>query len=581
MGLKARSQVLEVATLREFDLVVIGGGIVGAGVAQDAASRGLSVLLVEKDDFAAGTSSRSTKLIHGGLRHIEQMQFGLTREMCHERALLEQLAPHMIRDFSFILPLSKKDPFSGFKASLGLTAYDLLAWNVSSSERHVRLSQKDVLEYVPALSPEKIAGGLRFHDCITDDSRLVLEVIKSAAAEGAHAINYMEVIGFEKEGANICAVRCHDRYSGEEFTFRCKTCVNAAGVWSDEITRLADGNWTKRVALGKGIHIMVPNSSFETNSALFLPTDDQSYLFVVPWQRALMIGTTDTAYSGQLENPLPTADEIDYLLAAINSYSQKQLSKSDVIAAWAGLRPLIGRADQKRAQKSSANGSSLKSQYRSSDLTREHQIFDAPGSIISLIGGKLSNYRLIANEVVDKIVQRLPADPSRPVRESRTRRIMLGAWADKNDFLTITAAIAAQARRLSIEPATLDHLIASYGKDAQAVVDLVDKEPTLNNRICPDFPPIMAEVAFCVLTEMAVSLEDLMFRRMRLGFIHQRQCLEAAPKVAMLIQALLGWDNARTELELSALERTLKEHMASFTKSEKEPTKEEERPAAT
>jgi glycerol-3-phosphate dehydrogenase len=561
LALKTRSQALEVATLREFDLVVIGGGIVGASVAQDAASRGLSVLLLEKDDFAAGISSRSTKLVHGGLEQLEHLHFKRARQMCRERALLEQLAPHLIRDFSFILPLRKTDPIFNFKARFGLGVYDLLSWNVSSAGRHALLSKKEVLEYAPALSQDNFIGGLRFHDCLTDDSRLVLEVIKSAAQEGAHAINYMEVTAFEKDGSKITAVQCHDRYSGNEVTFRCKLCVNAAGVWADEISRLADSHWTKRVNAAKGTHIMVQNSAFETNCALLLPTQDKRHIFVVPWQRALMIGCTDTNYSGKLQHPLPGADEIEYLLGAVNQHTQRRLQKSDVIAAWAGLRPLVGRSGAPRAQ------------------SQQTEISEGPAAMINAVGASLSNYRLAANQVVDKIVQRLPPEPSRSVRESRTHKMMLGAWTDKNDFLTITASIAAQARRLAIEPATLDHLIATYGKDAQLIVDLVEKEPSLNNRICPDFPPIMAEVAFCIVTEMSVSLEDLLFRRMRLGIIHQKQCLDAAPKVAMLVQSLLGWDNARTEIELSALETTLKEHMVPFTESKKSEDQEEERSA--
>lgn len=551
MGMKTRAQVLEVAALREFDVLVIGGGIVGAGVAQNAASRGLSVLLVERDDFASGTSSRTTKLIHGGLRYLEQLHFGVTRELCQERALLEQLAPHMVRDFSFILPLTKSDPFFGFKAGIGLTLYDILSWNVANVHHHSKISQRELVESVPALSTQNVDGALRFHDCITDDSRLVLEVIKSASNEGALAINYVEVQSIQTHNGKISTIYCRDRYSGGDLTIRAKTCVNATGVWSDEITQMVDPSWKKRVAPAKGVHIMVPQSAFETNTALFLPTNDKRYVFVVPWQRALMIGTTDTFYSGSLQNPLPVTEEVDYLLSVVNSYSNRKLTKKDVIAAWAGLRPLIG------------NGQ-VGDDKNTSNLSREHEIVETPAGMVGLMGGKLTNYRIMANQVVDKLLPHLPEEISSKVKPSRTHRTMLGGWVDKQDFLTQTATIAAHARKLSIEPATLDHLIASYGKDAQTIVSLVEAEPNLNNRICPDFPPIMAEVVFCVQNEMAASLEDLLSRRMRLGIVHQQQCREAAPKVAMLLQNLLGWDNARTEMELSALEKNLQEHMNSF-----------------
>lgn len=563
MSIKNRSQTLEVAALREFDVVVIGGGIVGAGVAQDAASRGLSCLIVEKEDFASGTSSKTTKLIHGGLRYLEQLHFGLTRELCHERALLEQLAPHMVRDFSFILPISKDNPFFGIKAGLGLTLYDVLASGVTSSHRHTRLSQKEVLEYVPALISDKISGGLRFHDCITDDARLVLEVIKSACNEGALALNYLEATGFQVEDNKIRAVECRDRYSGNAIVVRCKTCVNATGVWSDSLAQKIDQSWKNKIAPAKGIHIIVPNSAFETNStALFLPTNDKRYVFVVPWQRALMIGTTDTFYSGSLDTPLPMSDEIDYLLSVINQYSQKKLARTDIIAAWAGLRPLIGPGTDSGA---TAAPSSANAKLSTSNLSREHEIFEGPGGMITLIGGKLTNYRLMSNQVLAMVLAKLYSSESeQKAKQSRTKRLMLGGWTDKADFLTQTAAIAAHARKLSIEPAAVDHLIASYGKDAQTIVDLVEREPALNHRICPDFPPIMAEVAFSVIHEMAVSLEDMLFRRMRLGIVHQKQCLDAAPIVVALMQKLLGWDQSRTLLELEAVENTLKNHLQSF-----------------
>jgi glycerol-3-phosphate dehydrogenase len=546
--MKTRSQALEIVPLREFDMVVIGGGIVGAGIAQDAASRGLSVLVVEKEDFASGTSSKTTKLIHGGLRYLEQFHLHLTRELCQERAVLENLAPHMVRDFSFILPLTKRDPLFGLKAQLGLTLYDLLSWSVTNSHHHQKINQRELLEAAPSLSPNVVTGGLRFHDCITDDSRLVIEVLKSAIAEGANVVNYLEVTGFQAENNRVTAVECHDRYSGNEIIIRCKACVNAAGVWSDKLLQKLDDAWRPTVSPAKGVHIMVPPSAFETNTALFLPTVDKRYVFVVPWQRALMIGTTDTNYSGDINNPLPVQDEIDYLLDVVNRYSEpNKLNRSDVTASWAGLRPLVG---------GTGGGSNT-----TENLSREHLIFEGPGGIVGLIGGKLTNYRLMAAQVVDKVLEKIPLGTG---KASGTRRLMLGGWLDKNDFLAQTAGIASKARRLSIEPSTLDHLIASYGKDAELVVDIVERQPSLNQRICPDFPNIMAEIPFCVLNEMAVSLEDLLFRRMRLAMLHQIQTLEAAPKVARLMQSLLDWDDARTNLELASLEKSLNEHLSSF-----------------
>ncbi|CAN5471895.1 glycerol-3-phosphate dehydrogenase/oxidase [soil metagenome] len=546
--MKSRSQALEIVALREFDMVVIGGGIVGAGIAQNAASRGLSVLVVEKEDFASGTSSKTTKLIHGGLRYLEQLHLHLTRELCQERALLETLAPHMVRDFSFILPLTKRDPLFGLKAQLGLTLYDLLAWSVTNNHHHQRIDQRELLEAAPSLSANVVTGGLRFHDCITDDSRLVIEVLKSAVAEGAHVVNYLEVTGFQAENNLVTAVECHDRYSGKEIIIKCKSCVNAAGVWSDKLLKKLDDTWRPTVSPAKGVHIMVPPSAFETNTALFLPTSDHRYVFVVPWNRSLMIGTTDTGYDGDIDNPLPVQDEIDYLLDVVNRYSEpNKLNRSDVTASWAGLRPLVGGATTDPKQ--------------TGNLSREHLIFEGPGGIVGLIGGKLTNYRLMAVQVVDKVLAKIPIGTG---KAANTRRMMLGGWLDKNDFLAQTASIASKARRLSVEPSTLDHLIASYGRDANLIIDIIEQQPSLNQRVCPDFPNVMAEIPYCITNEMAVSLEDLLFRRMRLAMLHQKQTLEAAPKVAKLMQETLGWDDARTNLELVSLEKSLNEHLTSF-----------------
>jgi glycerol-3-phosphate dehydrogenase len=284
----------------------------------------------------------------------------------------------------------------------------------------------------------------------------------------------------------------------------------------------------------------------------------------VPWQRALLVG----AASGDAAkmNSLPASGEVEYLLEGINAYTgTRKLTKNDVVAAWSSLGATAGESSPSNKEgKEGAKSSSAKGSSKA-NADRGHQIVEGPNGLLALFGGKLASYRIAAEEVVDTLVARssergieLSKSPS------RTKRTMIGGWKDKNDYLTVTAIIAAKARKLSLEPATLDHLIESYGKDAQLVVDLVERQPLLNERVCPDFPAIMAEVAYCVLNEMAVSLEDLLFRRMRLAVLHQIQCRQAAPKVASMMQSLLNWDDARAALELQALEKTLDAHMDSF-----------------
>ncbi|MGD9681799.1 MAG: glycerol-3-phosphate dehydrogenase/oxidase [Candidatus Obscuribacterales bacterium] len=551
----SRSDALAAIKETEFDVVVIGGGIVGAGIAQDAASRGLKAVVVEKDDFSSGTSSKTTKLIHGGLRYLEQFHFRLTRELCHERALLEQLAPHLVKDFSFILPIVEKDRFFAMKARAGLTLYDILAGQLTSLKRHEKLSRQVVLDTAPSLSPELIRGGLKFHDCITDDSRLVIEVLKSASEMGALCVNYLKATGIELENGLVSAVECHDRYSGTDITIRTRSCVNAAGVWSDQVARMTDSSWKSHVVPAKGVHIMVPQSAFETTSALFLPTRDHRYVFVVPWQKALMIGTTDTSFKGDVDNALPEPEEVDYLLGVVNEYTVgRALAREHVIAAWAGLRPLVGASDSSMLKDASGHEEST-----TSTLSREHHLFDGPANMVGLIGGKLTNYRILAGHVVDRILTSIPGGSTAGVSETGTT--MLGGWGSKQGYLTTSAEISARARKLGIEPATLDHLIASYGACALEILDSVERDSYLNKRICPDFPPIMAEVVYVVKSEMAVSLEDILFRRIRLGLVHQEQTMEAVEKVARLVQGITGWDDQRTQMELEAVRRTLTGHM--------------------
>ncbi len=557
--MKNRERIFELAKAREYDLIVIGGGIVGAGIAQDAACRGLSVLLIDKDDFAAHTSSKTTKLIHGGLRYLEQGQLKLTYQLSQERSLLEQLAPHLIKDISFILPLTEKDKMFGWKARIGLTLYDLLSSGLfNDAQRHEKIEPKEIFEAAPALAQGNITSGLRFHDAITDDSRLVLTVIKSAMSQGAHVLNYVEAVDLKYHDKVVREVECRDRLDGATITLRCKVCVNATGVFSDQIISMVKKNWHPRIISGKGIHIVLPFSAFPTNTGLFLPTPDNRYVFVLPWQRALMVGTTDSGYHGDLNNPAPNKDEIEYLLQILNTYNGgRQLKRSDVKAAWAGLRPLISPFNANKAQKSKPTETKINKgsdALPTSKLSREHEIFIGPKGLVNVIGGKLTNYRLMGEQVIDRVLERYPDLTRVEGKRTRTKRLMLGGWMDKEDFLASTALIASRARKLFLDPATIDHLTSTYGKEALIILDLVEGVPELKERICPDFPPIMAEVNYSVEHEMAVCLEDVLSRRTRLAMLNQEQCLQSAPKVVQYMQALLDWDNVRVEAELNALQ---------------------------
>jgi glycerol-3-phosphate dehydrogenase len=546
---KSRSELLEQAQQQEFDVLVIGGGIVGAGVALDAISRGLSVLLLEKDDFASGTSSRTSKLVHGGLRYLEQRQFKLVMELSAERAVLEKLAPHMVQDISFALPFPSRAPLFALKALAGLTVYDLMSWSLQHRS-HRRLSHRQMMDLCPSLSAQAIGGGARFYDCMTDDSRLVLEVAKTACKLGAVALNYVAVQDFHVRDGAVTGAICLDRYQGKSLSVRCKTCINATGVWIDSSYRKLKSDWVNCVIPSKGTHIVVPQSALGTNTGLFLPTDDQRYVFVIPWQHAVIIGTTDRVYSGDLDHVRPTIEEVDYLLYQVNRYiGRGHLTCEDVIACWSGLRPLAGDTHMTADTNS---------------VSREQLVFEGPNGTVGIVGGKLTNFRIIAAQAVDMLRHHFT---DRNLKDSRTDKIMLGGWANTNDYLAASAHISARARRLSIEPATVDHLLSTYGTDADKILDLIEADHDLNEKICLDFPPLLAEIPFSVRNEMVVSLEDMLMRRLRLGMLDQHQCLEAAPVVAEIMADELGWDRIREKLELSTFEKLLDEHLAILTAS--------------
>ncbi|MBX9724995.1 MAG: glycerol-3-phosphate dehydrogenase/oxidase, partial [Candidatus Obscuribacterales bacterium] len=403
---------------------------------------------------------------------------------------------------------------------------------------HVLLNKKKISSLTPAFSEKIVSSGIQFHDAVTDDTRMVLTVLKAAEQHGATLLNYVQVNGFQIENQKITGVNCHDRYSGQEFSVSCKVCVNATGVWSDEVSALIDSDAEKRVTPSKGIHIVVPSSAFETNTALFLPSKDARFIFLLPWKHALMIGTTETAYTGDIENLRANEDEIAYLLSVVNSYTNShKLNRSDVKATFAGLRPLVNLNSENKTN--------------TSTMSREHVIFDSPSGLINIAGGKLTSYRLMAEELINTLTVRYPGLAKKAFG---TENAMLGGWTSKEDFLAKTAGIGTRARRMSIDPATIQHLIENYGAEAEQVLDIVEKRPALAERIISDFPPIMAEVQFCVENEMAVSLQDFFFRRTRLGIINHRQSMEAAPRVADLMAECCGWEDYRKKMELSVLE---------------------------
>jgi len=514
-----------------FDVAVIGGGITGAGVALDAASRGLSVALIEKRDFASGTSSRSSKLIHGGLRYLEQFHFGLVRESLHERAVMSRMAPHLSRPLQFLVPIystNARSPLGSnrLKLAAGLWLYDLLAGRRNVA-RHRWVSREGALKLAPALEPSALRGAFVYYDCLTDDARLVIEVIKAAAAHDAAIANYAVARGLRKDDADMSVVEIEDVLNGSRFELRARIVVNAGGVWSDEVSRLSDAGSPTKLRPSKGIHVVTPAEKFQNQTAVLIPSvGEQRFLFVIPWHGRTVIGTTDTDYEGDLDRPVAEPDEVNRVVeSAARAFPAAKLSREDVISTFAGLRPLI-RADDKNSTK---------------ELSRKEEIFETDSGLITITGGKLTTWRRMAERVVDFISQRFERNGSRSALDaSVTNRIRLAGGSIDNDP-------ARAAAEFDVSASTVEHLMNTYGGNYRVVLDITGESKEMKETLVRGLPQIEAEVVYAARYEMIATVEDVLARRTRITLLasdHGRSC---AMRVATLMGAELGWPHAEIE----------------------------------
>ncbi len=508
------------------DVLVVGGGINGAGITRDAAMRGLRVALVERGDLASGTSSRSSKLIHGGLRYLEQGDVRLVLEAVRERERLQRLAPHLVRPQEFVFPLYRGGPLGPLKLAAGLWAYDLLAgfWNV---RRHRMLSPKAVAEAEPALLRDGLCGAGQYWDCRTDDARLVLETALSAAGEGALIVSYAEVAGFVKEGGRIVGARVVDRLGGEVVA-RAQVVVNAAGPWVDRVVALDAPETPPRLRLTKGVHVVVPHERVGNRAAVVLSAvADRRVMFVIPWGAHTLVGTTDTDHPGGPDVP-PTVEPSDvcYLLDTVNHYfPAARLASGDVVSAFAGLRPLIAPRG--------------KATMSPSAVSREEEVFTSPSGLISIAGGKLTTYRLVAKTVVDRVVDALrAAGDRRRFQRSRTGEVPLPGGAVPP--ATLAAALSRDGH--GVAPAVIDHLAGRYGSRLDEVLGLVARDQRLGEPIVAGLPDPRAEVVEAVEREWALTLEDVMRRRTQVALRDASAGAAAADDVAALMARPLGWD---------------------------------------
>jgi glycerol-3-phosphate dehydrogenase len=550
-----RERALEVLAAEEFDVVVIGGGITGAGVALDAATRGFSVALVEKSDYASGTSSRSSKLVHGGLRYLQNFDLGLVREALLERRLLVQLAPQLVRPLKIVVPA-----FDGARpdrrVGVGLNMYDVMAaerprspraplrprlpgrrgaeqpasppeptdaaW---SPARHRVIGGDEVISLLPALAGRNPSGGYLFYDCQTDDARLVLTVLGEAERFGAICANRLQVTELLREQGRTAGVKVVDVETGSEFDVRADNVVNATGVWADRIRpeELHSEAEVPRIRPSRGTHITLLDADLPLVAGAIVPAGEGRTIFALPWLGRSLLGTTDNNYEGDVEHVQPSGNDIDYLLDATNQFFGTSIERRDVAGAYAGVRPLISTGDSRK----------------SVDISRKAELYETSSGLITITGGKLTTYRRMAKMAVDRVVER-----DGRTAPCRTHEVPLGAPADAADLPAVDG----------LESEAYGALASRYGHEARRVLAEASGHPELARPVIDGLPDLLAEARYAAAHEQARTVGDVLLRRTRLGLLAGREVSATGSDVPVLVAramgAELGWDDARVAAEV-------------------------------
>ena len=519
-------------TKQVFDLAIIGGGINGAATAREAALRGLKVALVEARDFASGTSSRSSKLIHGGLRYLDQFAFGLVRESRLERRLLHQIAPHLSRTLPFLLPIYHGDPYYPLKIHAGLTLYDLLG-NLGREDRHRMLSREETLQVISALRPDGLRAGAVYFDSETDDARLTLEYILDAAQHSTVVANYTEVRKFEcgpapgRNSSEVIAAEVFDSFAGRSYEMRARFWVNAAGPWVDRVRALVPGfDGKSTIRLTRGTHLILPQVNHTHALFAAIPPGDRVFL-LLPWNGFSLLGTTDTDFDGDPASVRPDAEDAEYLLRAVNRVLQKPFAPNDVLGCFAGLRALViepGRSP--------------------SENTRESRVHSEPSvkNFISICGGKLTTARALGVSVVKAVLGRLGLNPKQ--RHDTRYEPLPGAFAGPSEVFFRHAGEEA-AREYQLLPQVADRVVRTYGSRWRQVLEPIRERKSLAE-VLPGSPPLLrAEVEFAIRQEMAMTVEDFFLRRSGVNWLAPCTLREAVSDVALIFAEHLGWSAAQ------------------------------------
>jgi glycerol-3-phosphate dehydrogenase len=530
LGPSQREGALAALADHEFDVLVIGGGVTGAGCALDAASRGLSVALIEMRDWAAGTSSRSGKLFHGGLRYLEQFNFGLVREALKERGLmLEKLCPHLVRPIEFIYPIEHRIWERAYMGA-GLFLYDTIG-GAGAVPRHKQLSRKQVLDRAPGLSRKSLVGGISFFDAQVDDSRHTLELVRTAAAYGAVAATALKVIGISHDQAGaVNGVNVKDLENGSQFHISAKTVINATGVWTDSLQKMAGGISDFAVQASKGVHILVPRDRIDSEVSVFVRAED-SVLFIRTWGAHWLIGTTDTPWELGLDHPAASATDIEYLLRNVNRVLNVELTVDDIDGVYAGLRPLIKGKEG-----------------ATSDLSREHAVETTVPGFTTIAGGKYTTYRIMAEDAVNAAIVDLESRGLvQGVPQSDTEDVLLiGA----TNFDQVQTELRATGKNFGLNAKGIEHLLGRYGSMVGDLISILKYRPELAQPIAGGAGYLRVEALYAVTHEGALHIDDILTRRTHLSIETPDQGLEAAEEVAQIMGAELGWNQERTEAEL-------------------------------
>jgi glycerol-3-phosphate dehydrogenase len=520
LGPADRAAALAALASTEFQVLVVGGGVVGAGVALDAATRGLSVGLVEARDYGSGTSSRSSKLIHGGLRYLEQLNIGLVREALAERSLLlQRIAPHLVHPVSFLFPFTHHGGWERAYVGAGVGAYDVLGFSLGQTRglpRHRHLTRGGALRVAPALKRSALTGALLYWDAQVDDARYVMTLVRTAAEYGAQAASRTQVTGFLREGERVTGVHAVDLESGAELDIRAQQVVNATGVWTDETQAMVGGRGTINVRASKGVHLVVPRDRIQSSSGIILRTPF-SVLFVIPWGRHWIIGTTDTDWSLDKAHPAASRTDIDYVLSQVNRLLAVPLTRDDVEGVYAGLRPLLAGESES-----------------TSKLSREHTVAHPVPGLVMIAGGKYTTYRLMARDAVDAVAHGLDGR----VAPSCTDAVPL---AGADGYPALWNSRYTMARSSGLHVARIEHLLHRYGSLTGEVLDLIADQPALGKPLGGADDYLRAEVVYAVTHEGARHLDDVLARRTHVSIETWDRGLAAAAETADLMAAHTGW----------------------------------------